>query len=295
MAFWNKNDTKETNEEKFARFSEGERKYGNIPKKEFKEGTTVVEGRPPEDRWKAFAADDKEFKSNQDKISRSRGKEERKKQKEEANLQFLRDAENRRVIESYDDRAGNKALKKARKVALKEIKQDLKDDKTSEWQMLKKDIKDVGTDIKTASKYVGEKGSKFIKSSGLGTARSGRIDPLKGLVKKSKAGKGKRGRPRKYAPVPKTNRPRGRPIDNDMSIAGFKFFDDRGLSDVQPEPYIPPTREQARLLQLFGNKQQFWGYGGNPVRINKQITSGHGLIKNGDGGATGRMFGIFRR
>jgi len=140
--------------------------------------------------------------------------------------------------------------------------------------------------------YLGEKGAKTLRK--FGTVKKGRVDPLAGLVKKSSKTKGKRGRPRKYKPIPQTGRPRGRPVDKSMRIGKLDFYEDEGVPEIQREPYIPPTPQQQRLLQLFGNKQQFWGFGGNPVKINRKLSSGNGIIKSGDGGATGRMFGVRR-
>lgn len=65
---------------------------------------------------------------------------------------------------------------------------------------------------------------------------------------------------------------------------GFK-----ALQSFKPAPTL--SREQKMLQEVFGNERTF-GTGKNLPEINNALTSGGGLIKNGDEGETGRMFGF---
>jgi len=287
MAWWN-NNTKESEEEKWARFSEGERKYGDIKKEEFVEGTTIVEGRPPEDRWKAYEAEKKEFQSNKKELSKSAINEERRRRKEEENLQFLRDTESKRQIEQFG------VDENARKKEMKEFEKELKKGGT-EWELLKQDLASAGKDVKKYLKNVKDDSTEvynwYTKQTNVK-----RVDPLAGVNTLSKSKKRGPGRPRKYAKVPKSGLPRGRPPSRDIRFSGMTVYDDRGYPEPIREPYVPPTQEQALMIKMFGTKKQFWGFGGNPVKVTRGNPFGAGgLIKSGDNGFTGSMFGLRRR
>lgn len=102
-------------------------------------------------------------------------------------------------------------------------------------------------------------------------------------AKKKKRGPG---RPRKYPKEDpnKPKRPVGRPRKPKLR---------------QPIQISSPRREltysQQVLRGLFNDKNQMWNNGENRVQINETLTSGSGLIKNGDRGQTARMFGGWRR
>ena len=51
------------------------------------------------------------------------------------------------------------------------------------------------------------------------------------------------------------------------------------------------SREQEALHGFFGGSPT-WGTGKDLPKFDGVLISGGGLIKNGDDGATGRMFGI---
>lgn len=52
------------------------------------------------------------------------------------------------------------------------------------------------------------------------------------------------------------------------------------------------SREQSMLSEMFGGSPRLWGTGENLPVLHRTITSGFGLINNGDGGETGEMFGL---
>lgn len=141
----------------------------------------------------------------------------------------------------------------------------------------------------------------------LGEVKKGvrKIDPLKGLVKKS-SGKRKRGRPRKYKPQPQSQRPVGRPDNVSFSLSGQPIVSrermmgevprrDAGRQMQQREQFVPPTKAQLMMNEILGQSNQMWGFGGNPIRINRTLNSGNGIIKSGDGGQTSSFFGGWRR
>ena len=55
------------------------------------------------------------------------------------------------------------------------------------------------------------------------------------------------------------------------------------------------SQEQAMLGEMFGGADSIWGTGQNLPQMNETLTSGHGLVKSGDDGETGSMFGVRRR
>ena len=57
---------------------------------------------------------------------------------------------------------------------------------------------------------------------------------------------------------------------------------------IQAAPQTLLTKEQKMFGALFNQKNQLWG-NGQPVQINRTLTSGWGLIKTGDGDATRRL------
>ena len=57
---------------------------------------------------------------------------------------------------------------------------------------------------------------------------------------------------------------------------------------IQSAPQTLLSKEQRMLNSLFNQKNQLWG-NGQPVQINRTLTSGWGLIKTGDGDATRRL------
>lgn len=197
-------------------------------------------------------------------------------------------------IITENNKSSKQKAQEATKTDVEDFKKQLvKEDIKNYGEGLKKDFQqfktNVDTGIEKTKKVTSASLKRFAKQE-----KTKSIDPLAGIIKKSSKTKRKRGRPRKYKPIPSTGRPRGRPLNKSMRIGKLDFYEDEGVPEIQREPYVPPTPQQQRLLQLFGNKQQFWGFGGNPVKINKKLNSGNGLIKSGDGGATGRMFGIRR-
>jgi hypothetical protein len=60
------------------------------------------------------------------------------------------------------------------------------------------------------------------------------------------------------------------------------------ISQIQRTPQTILTKEQNILSELFGQKRQFWG-NGQPVRIDKTLQTGYGLIKTGSGDDTRRL------
>lgn len=52
------------------------------------------------------------------------------------------------------------------------------------------------------------------------------------------------------------------------------------------------TREQGMLKTFFGSGSKMWGTGRSLPQRNGILISGGGLVKSGDKGETGRMFGI---
>lgn len=144
--------------------------------------------------------------------------------------------------------------------------------------------------------YLGEKGAKtFDKLVEVKSASN--IDPLAQMRQSVSTGykTGKRGRPRKYAPTAPSTRPVGRPSKKAINLGGQSIIQAVSPRIIQREPYVPPTQTQMMVMDMFGDKQQTWGFGGNPVRINNRLGSGGGLLKSGDGGATRSFFGGFRR
>lgn len=61
------------------------------------------------------------------------------------------------------------------------------------------------------------------------------------------------------------------------------------IAAIQRTPQTILTKEQKMLNELFGQKRQFWG-NGQPVQIDRTLTSGNGLIKTGSGDMTRRLF-----
>jgi len=62
--------------------------------------------------------------------------------------------------------------------------------------------------------------------------------------------------------------------------------------NFSPKPVL--TKAQMMLSEVVGgNGERTWGTGQNLPRLNRALTSGGGLIKNGDDfRETGRMFGV---
>lgn len=54
------------------------------------------------------------------------------------------------------------------------------------------------------------------------------------------------------------------------------------------------SREQNLMQDMFGHKNQMWGTGRNLPVMNGALTTGYGLVNNGDFGSTGRLFGVRR-
>lgn len=144
--------------------------------------------------------------------------------------------------------------------------------------------------------YLGERGAKAFDEA-VAVKKSANIDPLAQIRRSVTTGfkTGRPGRPRKYAPQPKSTRPVGRPPKKSVNIAGQSIIQSVAPRIVQREPFVPPTETQSMVLSMFGDKQQTWGFGGNPVRINNRLSSGGGILNSGDGGATRSFFGGFRR
>lgn len=149
--------------------------------------------------------------------------------------------------------------------------------------------------------YLGEKGAAAVDAFSKRTNVK-RIDPLKGLIEKPKK-TGKRGRPRKYAPMPQTNRPIGRPRDVRFSLSGRPIVSNermmgqipqRGKVQQQREPFIAPTPSQRMMNEILGQSNQTWGFGGNPIRINGALRTGGGITRN-DEGHTSSFFGGWRK
>jgi hypothetical protein len=72
----------------------------------------------------------------------------------------------------------------------------------------------------------------------------------------------------------------------------FKPQNAKFIQTLQPAPAL--SREQDMLQELFNGEQTF-GTGQNLPQMNGALTSGGGLINNGDDyGETGEMFGMRR-
>lgn len=52
------------------------------------------------------------------------------------------------------------------------------------------------------------------------------------------------------------------------------------------------SQEQYLLQSMFGGSDPTWGTGENLPKFSGVLFTGEGLIKSGDDGETGRMFGI---
>lgn len=64
----------------------------------------------------------------------------------------------------------------------------------------------------------------------------------------------------------------------------------------EPRPAPNITKEQVFLQEVFsgGMRNQTWGTGENLPKFDRTLMSGGGLIKSGDFGETGAMFGARR-
>jgi len=68
-------------------------------------------------------------------------------------------------------------------------------------------------------------------------------------------------------------------------------FENRFIRQRFVQPHL--SREQELLQQMFASDQKLWGTGRNLPQMNRSLTSGGGLIKNGDfRKETASMFGI---
>ncbi len=63
-----------------------------------------------------------------------------------------------------------------------------------------------------------------------------------------------------------------------------------------PSPQQELTSSQRLMQEMFNDKNQTWGNGANPIRINGVLRTGRGLVNSGDDfNSTARMFGGSRR
>jgi len=80
-----------------------------------------------------------------------------------------------------------------------------------------------------------------------------------------------------------------------------KFF--KSITPSKDKPAFNPQRlrptqdfspAQRMFQEVLGGGEQTWGSGNNLPKLNRSLTSGNGLINNGDFGETGNLFGIRR-
>lgn len=69
----------------------------------------------------------------------------------------------------------------------------------------------------------------------------------------------------------------------------FKFQKGRAIPRAQPTQQL--SAAQNMLREMFRGEPTF-GTGQNLPKLNGELRTGRGLINNGDGGDTGRMFGV---
>lgn len=65
----------------------------------------------------------------------------------------------------------------------------------------------------------------------------------------------------------------------------------RDLSNIR-QPDLSNEQRVMQEIMSGGSINQCWGTGENLPRLNRTLSSGGGILKSGDGGETGRMFGI---